>query len=73
VIPRHFRVPGQLSGVRALDLIEPEIRQEVGLVWVPSEPMMPMANLMVSIVKDLKSSGELTQRLSDLSENLISS
>ena len=68
VIPRHFvRMPGQFSGVRALDLIEPEISQEVGLVWLPSEPMMPMANVMVSIIKSLKESGELSKRLGELS------
>ena len=68
VIPKHFiRMPGQFPGVRALDLIEPEISQEVGLVWSPSEPMMPLAGVMVSIVKELKDSGELERRLGDLS------
>ncbi len=68
IIPRHFRIPGKFSGVRALNLIGPEISQEVGLVWVPSEPMMPMANLMITIIRDLKKSGELDKRLSQLSE-----
>ncbi|NQU61106.1 MAG: LysR family transcriptional regulator [Rhodospirillales bacterium] len=68
IIPKHFiRMPGQFPGVKALDLIEPEISQEVGLVWSPSEPMMPMANVMISIVKELKESGELEERLGDLS------
>jgi len=67
VIPKHFiRMPGQFPGVRALDLIEPEISQEVGLVWSPSEPMMPMAKVMIDIVKELKDSGELEARLGDL-------
>ncbi|MEE8350831.1 MAG: LysR family transcriptional regulator [Rhodospirillales bacterium] len=67
VIPKHFiRMPGQFPGVRALDLIEPEISQEVGLVWSPSEPMMPMAKVMIDIVKELKKSGELEARLGDL-------
>lgn len=67
VIPKHFiRMPGQFPGVRAIDLIEPEISQEVGLVWSPSEPIMPMASVMISIVKELKKSGVLEQRLGDL-------
>ena len=74
VIPRHFvRMPGQFSGVRALDLIEPEITQEVGLVWLPNEPVMPMANVMVSIIQNLKSSGDLEKRLGELSEYKASS
>ena len=68
VIPKHFiRMPGQFPGVRVLDLVEPEISQKVGLVWSPSEPMMPLAGVMVSIVKELKDSGELERRLGDLS------
>jgi DNA-binding transcriptional LysR family regulator len=68
VIPKHFiRMPGQFPGVRILDLVEPEVSQEVGLVWSPSEPMMPLAGVMVSIVKELKDSGELERRLGDLS------
>lgn len=67
VIPKHFlRMPGKFPGVRAVDLIEPEISQEVGLVWSPSEPIMPMASVMISIVKELKRSGEIKQRLGDL-------
>jgi DNA-binding transcriptional LysR family regulator len=68
VIPKHFiRMPGHFPGVRALDLVEPEISQDVGLVWSPSEPMMPLAGVMISIVKELKESGELENRLGDLS------
>lgn len=67
VIPKHFiRMPGKFPGVRALDLVEPEITQRVGLVWSPSEPIMPMANVMVSIVKELKKSGTLEARLGEL-------
>ena len=68
VIPKHFvRMPGKFPGVRAIDLIEPEISQEVGLVWSPNEPMMPMATVMISIVNELRASGELEKRLGDLS------
>lgn len=67
VVPRHFvRMPGPFPGVRAVDLIEPEISQEVGLVWLPSEPIMPMARVMISIGKELMKSGELDQRLGNL-------
>jgi len=68
VIPKHFiRMPGHFPGVRAIDLVEPEISQDVGLVWSPSEPMMPLAGVMIAIVKELKESGELENRLGDLS------
>jgi len=67
VIPKHFiRMPGEFPGVRALDLVEPEITQQVGLVWSPSEPIMPMASVMVSIVNELKKSGALEKRLGEL-------
>lgn len=67
VIPKHFiRMPGHFPGVRAIDLVEPEISQDVGLVWSPSEPMMPLAGVMIAIVKELKESGELEKRLGDL-------
>lgn len=67
VIPSHFvRMPGEFPGVRALDLVEPEITQPVGLVWSPTEPIMPMASVMVSIVRDLKKSGRLEERLGEL-------
>jgi DNA-binding transcriptional LysR family regulator len=67
VIPKHFiRMPGEFPGVRALDLVEPEITQQVGLVWSPSEPVMPMASVMVSIVNELKKSGALEERLGEL-------
>ena len=68
VIPKHFiRMPGHFPGVKAIDLVEPEISQHVGLVWSPSEPMMPLAGVMISIVQELKESGELEKRLGDLS------
>lgn len=68
IVPKHFiRMPGLFSGVRALDLIEPDISQAVGLVWSPSEPMMPMARVMVEIAKELKDSGELEERMGELS------
>jgi len=67
VVPRHFvHMPGKFPGVRAIDLVEPEISQEVGLVWSPSEPMMPMASVMISIVNELKKSGQLEKRLGDV-------
>ena len=60
VIPQNFLLAsGKISGVRAIKLIEPEVSHQVGLVWSSTEPMMPMAKAMVSIIKELKSSGAL--------------
>ena len=67
VVPSHFaRLPGQLPGTKAIKLVKPEISQNVGLVWSSSEPIMPMAKHMVSIVKDFRESGELERQLGDL-------
>lgn len=70
IIPKHFiRMPGHFPGVKVIDLVEPKISHEVGLVWSPSEPMMPLASVMINIVKQLKKSGELEKRLGSLSAN----
>ena len=67
IIPHHFmRTLGKFPGVKALDLVEPVINQQVGLFWSPTEPIMPMANVMISIVKEFKKSGELENWLGDL-------
>ncbi len=68
IIPKHFiRMPGHFPGVKAIDLIDPQISHQVGLVWSPSEPMMPLASVMIGIVKELKETGELEKRLGSLS------
>jgi DNA-binding transcriptional LysR family regulator len=62
VIPQNFLLmSGKFSGVRAIKLVEPEVSHQVGLVWSSTEPMMPMARAMVSIIKELKASGELEE------------
>jgi DNA-binding transcriptional LysR family regulator len=62
VIPQNFLLmSGKFSGVRAIKLVEPEVSQQVGLVWSSTEPIMPMARAMVSIIKELKASGKLEE------------
>jgi hypothetical protein len=41
------------------------VSQEVGLFWAGSETVMPMANALVAIVKNLNRTGELRRRLGD--------
>lgn len=66
IIPSHFtRVPGLHPGTKALQLVDPVISQQVGLVWADGEPTMPMASVMVAIVEDMKASGELEQHLGE--------
>jgi DNA-binding transcriptional LysR family regulator len=66
IVPSHFtRMPGLHPGTRALDLVDPVVSQEVGLVWADGEPTMPMASVMVSVVEDLKASGELERHLGE--------
>ena len=60
VIPQNFLLmAGKFSNTRAIKLVEPEVSQQVGLVWSSTEPMLPMARAMVSIIKELKDSREL--------------
>lgn len=67
VIPSHFaRLPGSLPGTKEIQLVEPEITREVGLVWSPTEPVMPMAKVATAIAKDLCASGEMEQWFGEL-------
>src|SRR5690606_18915317 len=67
VMPSHFvELPGLLPGTRALELVEPAVTHDVGLVWMEGEPMLPMAKAMVSVVKELQKSGELLSRFGEL-------
>ena len=69
VVPTHFtQLPGRLPGTKAVRLIEPEVMRKVGLVWSPTEPTMPMANIMVSIAKQLRKEGVLERRLGELAQ-----
>jgi len=66
IIPSHFtRMPGLQPGTKALDLVDPVVSQEVGLFWAGGETVMPMANALVAIVKNLNKTGELRRRLGD--------
>ena len=69
VVPTHFtQLPGRLPGTKAVRLIEPEVMRKVGLIWSPTEPTMPMANIMVSIAKQLRKEGVLERRLGELAQ-----
>lgn len=69
IIPSHFtRMPGLHPGTRALDLVEPNLSQDVGLFWAEGETIMPMASVIVAIVKSLNKSGELKLRLGEPAE-----
>lgn len=66
IIPSHFtHMPGLQPGTRALDLVDPVVSQEVGLFWAEGETVMPMASVLVDIVKSLNKTGELRRRLGD--------
>ena len=67
IVPSHFaKLPGSLPGTKAIELIEPNISREVGLIWSANEPMMPMAKVMLSIAKELRVSGEMDRRIGEL-------
>jgi DNA-binding transcriptional LysR family regulator len=65
IVPTRFKdTPGLHEGTRLLDLVEPTVAHEVGLLWGEGEVMMPMANAFVKIVRELIKSQELAKRLS---------
>ena len=60
IIPSHFtKMPGLHAGTRALDLVDPVASQDVALFWAEGETMMPMAKALVSVIRQMKKSGEL--------------
>ncbi|MAH83578.1 MAG: hypothetical protein CBB68_04360 [Rhodospirillaceae bacterium TMED8] len=66
IVPSHFaRLPGRFPGTKEIKLVNPEISREVGLVWSPSEPVMPMAKIAASITKDLCETAEMKQWFGD--------
>lgn len=66
IIPSHFaRMPGLHPGTRAIELVEPVASQEVCLFWAEGEIITPMANALVSVVKDLNRQGGLDATLSE--------
>ena len=66
IIPSHFaRMPGLHLGTKALRLVEPETKREVGLYWAESETIMPMASIMVSTIKAFAKSHDLRRVLEE--------
>jgi DNA-binding transcriptional LysR family regulator len=66
IIPSHFtRLPGLHPGTKALELAEPVLTREVALFWAEAECTMPMAEAMVSIVRQLNKTQELRRLLDD--------
>lgn len=54
VVPRHVLLaPGLPPGMRAIDLIEPELSHSVGVVVADRDPLLPTAKAMLEIVKEL--------------------
>ncbi len=71
VIPSHFaRRPGPLPGTKALKLVDPVRSREVGLFWAEAETIMPMAGVMVAIIRALEASQDLKRLLSEPSVEL---
>ena len=66
IIPSHFaRMPGLHPGTKALKLVEPAMKRDVGLYWAEAETIMPMASVMVTTIKALAKTGELRRFLED--------
>lgn len=65
IVPTHFKhTPGLHDGTKLLELVEPAVAHDVGLLWGEGEVMMPMANAFVKIVREIIKSNELRKRLS---------
>jgi DNA-binding transcriptional LysR family regulator len=63
VVPSHFGLLANgFPGTRILRLVEPEVVRQVGLVWVGGDPLLPLARVMLALLKELTRSGELALR-----------
>jgi len=52
IVPSHFEIViGGFPGTRLVELVEPEVIRQVGLIWVDGDPMLPMAKAMLQSVK----------------------
>lgn len=64
VIPSHFmQVLGGCPGTLRKELETPTVSQNVGLVWVEGDPMLPMAKAVVELMEEHAGSGTLEQEL----------
>jgi DNA-binding transcriptional LysR family regulator len=64
IIPTHFtRMPGMLTGTKALLLKEPVIEKGVSLFWVKTDNIMPMPSIAEKIAKSLAETGEMQNYL----------
>lgn len=65
IIPTYFKnTPGLHKGTKLLDLVEPTVIHDVGMLWTEGDVMMPMASAFVKVVRDLMKSTDLQKRLS---------
>jgi len=54
IVPSHFEIViGAFPGTRLVELVEPEVVRQVGLIWVHGDPMLPMARATLHAVKTL--------------------
>lgn len=64
IIPNHFQhFIGPFPHTRLIELDKPKVIQKVGLVWIDSEPMRPMAKAMIDLMKEAIVSGTLVDHL----------
>jgi DNA-binding transcriptional LysR family regulator len=71
IVPSHFDlVVGGFPGTHIVPLVEPEVMREVGLIWVASDPMLPMAKALLALLKKLSAAGDLGRWLAEGSARL---
>lgn len=64
IIPNHFQhFIGPFPRTRLIALDKPQVVQNVGLVWVDAQPMRPMTNAMVELMKEAITTGALAEQL----------
>jgi hypothetical protein len=60
IVPSHFDlVVGGFPGTHIVRLVEPEVVREVGPIWVDSDPVLPMAKALLTLLKSLPDNGDL--------------
>ena len=62
VVPRYFiESIGGMAKARLLLLEKPTISQQVGLVWLKGNPMLPMTKAVVDLMEDALKRGLVSQ------------
>ena len=55
IVPQRFTL---LPGTREKLLVKPTVKQQIGLVWTKSNPVLPMANAAMTLLQEARDDGK---------------